>query len=161
MPERHEYQCLNPNCESKELHWPKKSAFFTAMNDEAVCPHCDSIKLRDCGLAGRPIEAPSVISGEARNNIKNSDANLRRIAERYDMTNMSNKDGRGVKANQAAQQTGPSVNVGGVPVPVSAAASGACINMPNMAKTLTGSWSGAKEGGMLKGMTNVVGRHDG
>jgi len=160
MPHLRRYKCLNQECVgAASLSY---THIFVAFNDRAVCPSCESIKLEDWGESRSRKEGWERVQGAVTSHLKQSDANLRRVAERYGMTDMSNKDGKGVKVNQSAQQqTGPTVNVGGVPVPIPAAASGACINMPNMAKTLTGSWSGAKEGNMLKGMTNVVGRHDG
>lgn len=166
MPHRREYQCLNEDCKSVTSPYMVNS--FEAMNDKAVCPHCDSIKLLDCGVAKEfDINkfGGAVIDSQARENIKSSNANLKRIAERYGMSDMSNKDGRGVKAQPAAQQqpTGPTTKVGGIDIPLSAI--GGCVNLPGMATPLKGTWSGAgtPQQGMpnMAGMTNVVGRHDG
>lgn len=161
MPQRHEYQCLNQRCPSATNVYRAKK--FTAMNDEAVCPQCGSIKLHDFGESGPVPEAPYVIGADSRAHSKNSDANLKRVAERYGMTNMSNKDGRGVKAQPAAASfSGPTTKIGGIDVPVEAGISGACINVPQMAQSLSATWTGpGKTPNMLKSMTNVVGKHDG
>lgn len=166
MPERHEYQCLNPNCPSQTNTY--RASTFIAMNDNAECPQCGAIKVADLGIPKPAPEAPYVIGAQARSDIKNSDKNLRRVAERYGMTDMNNKDGMAVKRAPSSSplvQMGPTVNVGGAQVPIDAAIGGACISLPGMAQKLKGTWSGAgsPNAGMpsMAGMTNVVGRHDG
>lgn len=91
---------------------------------------------------------------------KNSDQNFRRIADRYGMTDMSNKDGKAIKA-PSANTSGPSVNFGGMQVPMDAAASGACVNMPSMAKPLAQSSAirHKPDSNMLKNLTSVVAKH--
>lgn len=54
------------------------------------------------------INAP-MIGGEG--GLKQSEANLRRIADRYGMTNISNKDGRAAKGSQADQARGEMTNI--------------------------------------------------
>ncbi len=156
MPARHRYKCLNNNCLSHTDQ--KKSMTFVALQSpQPTCPHCGAIKLEDWGEAINHM-------GGLSDNSKNSDTNFKRVADRYGLTDMNNKDGQAVKrpAN-SAPASGPTVKIGGIEVPISQAASGACVNMPNMAKSMTAPINQAtpKNAPLMREMTRVVGEHKG
>lgn len=126
-----------------------------------VCPTCKSIRLEDIGIFVRP--NVMVSTGESRENAKNSDKNIRRIADQYGLTDMNNKGGQAIKRAAPAPASGPTVKVGGIDVPVSTAAGAGCINLPNMAQKLpvSGAARAPQQSAMMKGMTRVVGEHKG
>lgn len=159
MPARHRYKCLNPNC---------FIVMFVAMNDHIMeCPKCSSRKVADGGETTFDegyTQSSSVAFHSSDSAVKQSDANLRRIADKFGLTNMDNSGGQAVKRaapTPAAQPNEPTVSVGGVAVPVSQAQSGACINLPELAQklpTATGARTPNKSA-MLKQMTNVRAEH--
>lgn len=164
MPARHRYKCLNFDRCPVYNGAPTRPATFIAMNAPMPeCPNCGSRRLEDWGEA---IET-NVVGAQARTDIKNSDANLRRVAARYGMTNMSNKDGKSAKGSAASKpaivSSNPeaTINIGGYQVPLSQAASGSCVHMPGLAKPMSAAINQAapKSSAMIKKMTNIVGEH--
>jgi hypothetical protein len=155
MPSRHRYKCLNHNCPTYTDK--NKSLTFVAMNSPMpTCPHCSCIKLEDCG------EAMNIMGGLSANS-QNSDSNFRRIADRYGLSDMNNKDGQAVKRSAPEPVGGATVSIGGYQVPLASAASGACAHMPGMSvpmKAAVGQGS-SKPSSMMKGMTRVVAEHKG
>lgn len=137
-----------------------KSLTFVAMNSPMpACPHCGAIRLQDCG------EVMNIMGG-ASDNTRNSDANFRRIADRYGLTDMNNKDGKAVRGAAAAPSSGQMVSVGGIQIPMEQAMRGECINKPEMAQKIpTASKDSArrpvseKNRGLMKQMTKVVAEH--
>lgn len=159
MPEKHKFKCLHQFC---------NVYMFVAMTSpQPKCPKCSSIKCEDFGPTtfdlGQCKESthyPSVAA--ARDVNKRSDVNLRRVADRYGLTNMNNKDGQAVKrAAPAPASNGPMTSVGGYQVPASA--TGGCHRLPVTVK-LAGPQiqeSNPTNSKMLKGMTRVVAEHKG
>ena len=117
-----------------------KDMTFVALNmPMPSCPHCACIRLQDWG------EAINIMAG-ASAATKANDANLRSLAARHGLTDMSNKDGKSIKANARAQ-TAPlpqqfggqqaTAKLSGIDVPFGSG----CVNVPGMARKLTApSW---------------------
>lgn len=160
MPEKHRYKCRNQNCTPPS--GLNHTGLFAAMNSPTpACPACESIKVEDWGSTDRPMGwiKTQRAAPDAAWKAKNSDQNFRRIADRYGMTDMSNKDGKAVKAHKS-DNSGPTVNLGGIPVPLSATG-GACVNIPSMSQPIKqGSVARSKtDSNMLKSMTSVIAKH--
>lgn len=159
MPQRHRYKCLN----YAVPHVPSRPITFVAMNSPMPeCPQCGSRRLEDWGEAWET----GVVGGDAHADTKHTDATFRRVADRYGLTDMNNKDGQAVKRPAAPKpvagmQPGATVNIGGYQVPLSQAASGACVHMPGMAKPISApiNQSTPKHSPMMNKMTNVVAEH--
>jgi hypothetical protein len=154
MPAKHRYRCLNPNCPS--LTSKTASLTFVTMNSpQPTCPRCASIKLEDWGVATNVMVG---VDGGG----KQSDANLRRIADRYGLTDMSNKDGRAVKsaAPAAKGELGSITLPGGVQAPVDYTPK--CSHIP-MSSTPLKLEAGARFSGRARHSvpTNVVAEHKG
>ncbi len=154
MPARHRYKCLNPNCPS--MTRKTKSMTFDAMNSPMPeCPHCGSRRLEDWGVAVN-------VMGGLSDNSKNSDQNFRRIADRYGLSDMSNKDGQAAKRPAPAPKSNePTVKVGGLDIPASVAGSGGCVNLPHMAKPMKAQIGTAHANPIssLRGMTQIAAEH--
>lgn len=137
-----------------------KAMTFIAMNmPQPTCPHCSAIRLEDWG------EAINIMGGSSAAT-QNSDASLRALADRHGLTDMSNRGGKAIKANSpppAASSNEPTVNVGGVAVPMSVAATGGCVNMPSMARKLTPATGtpSSTNAPKIGSMTKVVAEHKG
>lgn len=165
MPSRHRYKCLNPDCPS--MTDARKSMTFVAMNSpHPNCPHCRCMKLEDWGEAINIGVADSIT--HALN--QGTDNNLQRIADRYGLSDMSNKDGQAVKRAAPTPAVDPKgdpaklVTVGGYQVSADAAAVGGCVNMNNVTSPLSakiGEATPNKTSPMMKQMTNVVAAHTG
>lgn len=162
MPARHRYKCLNYERCPCYNGASNKIPVFVAMNSPMPqCPHCGARRLEDWGEA---IET-GIIGGAARAHIQNSDANLRRVAERYGLADMNNRDGQAVKraAPSAPSSSGRTISVGGYQMPLESVASGACVNMPGLAKPIPvnpkASNAVPKNSPMMRQMTRVVGEH--
>ena len=152
MPAKHKYKCLNPNCQG---------TLFIAMNAPTPeCPRCGARKKEDWGPDNGPegiYRSRDATFGRS-GSLKQSDANLRRIADRYELTNISNKDGRAAKSAPQAPTGGPTMKIGGYDVPVSESAG--CHRLP-VTVPLTAKVNVAKtaHSGMVKSMTRVVAEH--
>lgn len=144
---------------------------FVAMTSPSpACPKCGSLKNEDYGdttfALGQIQEARHTpASSAAREVNQRSDANLRRIADRYDLTNMNNKDGQAVKRAPRAPvpSDGRMTTVGGYQVPENTALSAGCHRLPITAK-LKGPQIqeiNTNKSPMLKGMTRVAYEHKG
>lgn len=139
---------------------------FVAMNSPPpACPKCGSVKVEDFGVTtfdlGKTLRSNFGISS-SDSAAKQSDKNLRRIADRYELTDMNNKDGQAVKrAAPAAPASGRVTSIGGYQVPESAAAG--CHRLPVTAKLKGPQIQGTNmnKSPMLKGMTRVVAEHKG
>lgn len=158
MPSMHSYKCLNPNCKDAHYDWFNT---FNAMNSPLPqCPTCSGIKLEDRGVY---IPSSVMISGaQSHENTKNTDANLRRTAERYGLTDMNNKDGQAVKraappARMDSPLAGQHVKVGGYDLPFGAG----CHNIPSAAQKIPTASVPVKasSSAMMNKMTRVVGEH--
>lgn len=163
MPQKHIYKCLNPECSDGKQEWFNN---FVAMNSPMPsCPTCKSIRLHDGGIYTPP--NVMVSAGQSREHAQNTDSNFRRIADKYGLTDMNNKNGQPVKRGAPApvQQNAPpgaTVNIGGYQVPFSAAAGGQCVHMPSMSQkipTSNGAMPMKKDSKMMRDMTNVVASH--
>lgn len=156
MPQKLKYKCLNQNC---------SIVMFVAMSNEILCPKCSSIKVETLGdttfdLGYSQSSVPGVHYSDSH--AKQSDVSLRRVADRYGLTDMNNRDGQAVKRKPVTAPTGPTTNVGGYQVPLMDAVSGACTRLP-MTVPLKAKVSApnVNKSPMLKGMTNVVASHQG
>lgn len=165
MPSRHRYKCLNPDCTGAPSR--NYTGLFSAMNNEAICPACESRKLQDWGETVEPEGWIPVRATQANNfsTVQASESNLRRIADRYGMTNISNKDGRPAKSwTPPPAVNGPTVSVKGVQVPYGHAVSGSCANLPQMAQPIPVKQTAPSAKGssaLLKKMTNIRAEHKG
>lgn len=127
-----------------------------------ACPACGSIRLEDQG-EHKPY-SPMISTGQSKERAKNTDDNFRRVADRYGLTDMNNKDGQAVKRSAPPPiVAGPTVNIGGYQVPLSQAGAGACVNMPGMAQKIPSNPNASikKSGSMSKmmQMTRPVAEH--
>lgn len=154
MPAKHKFQCQNKFC---------NMALFVALTAPTpACPKCGAISVKDFGdttldLGYFQLAGGGVITGKARQEEKS----LRAVAESFGMTNMSNKGGKAVKSAAVSPSGGPTVKVGGIDVPLSAAATGACVRMPGMSQSMKAPVGAGKTTAspMLSQQTRVVGRH--
>lgn len=157
MPAKHKYKCLNPEC---------GGTLFIAMNSPApACPRCDSIKSENWGQDNGPLgiyrsmrAGPTGLSETTRH----TDSTIQHMADRYGLSDISNKDGKAAKGRAMPAPTGPMVKVGGYEVSADAAAAGACTRLPMTVplKAAINSANSAKSP-MLGGMTRVVAEHKG
>lgn len=158
MPQKHIYRCLNSECPDGKQEWFNG---FVAMNSPMpACPTCKSIRLRDDGIYTPP--NVMVSTGQAKAHADNTDNNFRRIADKYGLTDMNNKDGQAVKRAAPVAQSGPTINLGGYQVPASAAAGGQCVHLPGMAQKIpssNGPGPVKRDSAMMKDMTRVVANH--
>lgn len=155
MPARHKYKCLNPNC---------NIALFVTMNSPIpCCPKCGARRIEDFGETTFDEGYTQTSNfGISTGQVKQSDNNLRRIADRYGMTNMDNKDGRPAKRpKETPQGNGATVKIGGIDVPVSVAGGAGCINIPGMAQSMKAQVGVASSiaSPTMKQMTRIAAEH--
>lgn len=158
---KHKYKCLNENCPGSGKRGCTGLFIADAMLPE--CPACGSLKLEDWGDAiGREgwIRVSSNSYGDPGAS-QGIDHELRKIADRHGLTDMSNKDGKPIRGAPQANMTGPTQKFAGIDIPMDAAG-GACISLPQLAQPLKeklGINNNASP--MLGSMTKVVAEHKG
>lgn len=163
MPAKHKYKCLNPNCSGPGNR--SHTDLFSAMNSPMPeCPSCGGRRLEDWGECVEREGWIRITTAGPTNfdTVKRSDNNLRRVADRYGLTDMNNKDGQAVKRSPTPSAApGPMVNVGGYQVPASVAASGGCMTIPGIGVPMKTEINKAevKSSPMMKRMTRVVAEH--
>lgn len=111
MPSKIKYKCQNPYCNIVE---------FVAMTDNPVCPKCKAKKVMLLGETSHPLGYMRTGNmGIGTGEVQRVDSELKDIAQRHGMSNMSNKGGKGIKAvtGEAKGDYGK-INVAGVNVPV-------------------------------------------
>lgn len=160
MPAKHKYKCLNKNC--------SVSLFVAMTSPSPSCPKCGAVTTYDLGETAydlgyfqRTNFANQSNSSAAREVVKQSDANLRRIADKYGLTDMDNKDGKAVKRAAPPSPAGAKVKLGGFEVDANAASMAGCQRLPVTAK-LAGPQIkevNTNSSPMLKKMTRVAYEH--
>lgn len=154
MPAKHKFKCLNDNCNVR--------MFVSMTAPTPVCPKCRGIKTEDYGTTTYDLGYHQTSSfGIGTGVLKQSDANLRRIADRYGLTDMSNKDGQAVKRPPKQQSTGEKVKLAGYEVPADAAGSCHRLGVTSKLKGPQIQEVNPNISPMLKQNTRVVAEHKG
>lgn len=129
---------------------------FYALNNNPVCPRCEGYKVQDMGeesgaSPGFIWAAPYISNGAA----KSVDSTLRKQADQYDLTNMSNAGGKPIKGSKENPHGYETRNYFGIDVPI-----GPNITTVSGASSLKNIKISAQGGAVPKSIpTSIVARH--